>query len=236
MAVEAGIPQLGTVIFTAAIDSINPCAIGVLILLISTVIANSKSRGEMLKLGFAYIGAVGMTYFLAGIGILAFLTNIPHWVAEYISIVVGTIIALAGLVEFKDFFWYGEGFSMAIDPGMAKRIHEMSKNLSVPGMIVLGAFVSGVELPCTGAPYLAILLVLKQQFDFTALMLLILYNIIFIAPLIIILLLAAGGMKITELKMWKDQNRGYMRLAAGLLLIALGWVLIFIANGTINFG
>ena len=42
MVVEASLPQLGTVIVTAAIDSINPCAIGVLILLISTIVAGSK--------------------------------------------------------------------------------------------------------------------------------------------------------------------------------------------------
>lgn len=236
MAVEAILPNLSTVVFTALIDSINPCAIGVLILLISTVIANSQSKKRMLQLGFAYIGAVGIVYFLAGLGLLTFLSNIPHSVAEYISIIVGAVIVLAGLVEFKDFFWYGQGFSLAIDPKMAKRIHEYSKNLSVPGMIFLGAFVSAVELPCTGAPYLAILLVLKQNFDFTAFLLLVLYNFIFVLPLLIILLLAAAGMKVTDIKMWKERNRPYMRLLTGLLLIALGWLLIFIANGTINFG
>lgn len=236
MAVEATLPQLTTVIFTALIDSINPCAIGVLILLISTVIANSKSRKHMLKLGFAYIGAVLLTYFLAGIGLTVVFTQIPQWIAEYISILVGVIIVFAGLIEFKDFYWYGQGFSLAIPPQMAKKIHGFSKNLSVPGMIFLGAFVSAVELPCTGAPYLAIILILKQNFDLTAFLLLILYNIIFVLPLIIILLLAALGMKVTDMKMWKERNRPYMRLLAGLLIILLGWLLIFIANGTINFG
>ncbi len=236
MAVEAILPTITTVVFTAAIDSINPCAIGVLILLISTVIATAQSKKRMLELGIAYIAAVGITYFIAGLGLIAFFTTIPHFIAEYISILVGAIIVFAGLVEFKDFFWYGQGFSLQIDPNMSKKIHEYSQNLSVPGMIFLGAFVSAVELPCTGAPYLAIILVLKQQFDFTAFLLLILYNFIFVMPLIIILLLAAGGMKITEIKMWKEQNRPYMRLMTGLLLVALGWILIFIANGTINFG
>lgn len=236
MVIEANIPTLTTIIFTAAIDSINPCAIGVLIMLISTVIATSKTRTEMLKLGLAYIGAVYLTYLIAGLFLLSFFNAIPQYLAEYISIIVGALIAIAGLVEFKDFFWYGQGFSLAIDPRMSKKISEYAKNLSVPGVMFLGAFVAGVELPCTGAPYLAILLVLKQSFDFTAFLLLLLYNFVFVLPLIIILLLAVAGMKVTELKMWKDRNRPYMRLAAGLLLFMLGWLLIFIANGTINFG
>lgn len=235
MVVEASLPAIGTVIFTAAIDSINPCAIGVLIMLISTVIATSKTRRDMLKLGLAYIIAVYVTYLVAGLFLLAFFTSIPQYFAEYISIIVGAIIAFAGLVEFKDFFWYGQGFSMAIDPGMSKKISNYAKNLSVPGVMFLGMFVAGVELPCTGAPYLAILLVLKGSFDVTALLLLLLYNLVFVLPLLIILGLAVMGMKVTELKMWKDRNRPYMRLMAGLLLFMMGWLLIFIANGTINF-
>lgn len=236
MVVEATLPTLTTVIFTAAIDSINPCAIGVLIMLISTVIATSKTRAQMLKLGIAYIAAVYITYLAAGLFLLAFFTSIPQYVVEYIAIIVGGLIALAGLIEFKDFFWYGQGFSLAIDPGMSKKISGYAKNLSIPGVMFLGAFVAAVELPCTGAPYLAILLVLKGSFDLTALLLLLLYNLIFILPLLIILGLAVAGMKVTELKMWKDRNRPYMRLLAGLLFFMLGWLLIFIANGTINFG
>ena len=236
MAVEASLPQIGTVLITAAIDSINPCAIGVLILLISTVIATSQSRKRMLYLGMAYIAAVYVTYLLAGIGLVYFFSQIPQAIAEYISILVGTIIVFAGLVEIKDFYWYGKGFTLAIDPDMAKKIHGYSKNLTLPGMIFLGAFVAGVELPCTGAPYLAIILVLRHQFNLTALGLLLIYNVIFVLPLLIILFLAFFGMKATELKMWKDRNRPYMRLLSGLTVIALGWLLIFIANGTINFG
>ncbi len=236
MAVEANIPTLMTVIITAAIDSVNPCAIGVLILLISTVIATSQSRQRMLVLGFSYIGAVYATYLIAGLGLIAFFSTIPQYIAEYISLFVGALVVFAGLVEIKDYFWYGEGMTLAIPPEMAKRIHEYAKNLSVKGMLFLGAFVSAVELPCTGAPYLAIITVLRQGFNFDAFLLMLLYNLIFVAPLIIILMLAFFGMKITDLKMWKERNRGYMRLFAGLLLISLGWMLIFISNGTINFG
>ncbi len=236
MAVEASIPALSTVIITALIDSVNPCAIGVLILLISTVIATSQTKKRMLSLGFAYIAAVFITYFLAGIGLLFVFAYIPQTIAEYISIIVGTLIVFAGLIELKDFYWYGQGFSLSIPPEMSKKISNYTKNLSIPGIMFLGAFVSAVELPCTGAPYLAILLVLKQSFDLTALGLLILYNFIFVLPLIVILLLAALGIKITEIKAWKHRNRPYMRLFSGMLLIALGWLLILIANGTINFG
>ena len=51
-----------------------------------------------------------------------------------------------------------------------------------------------------------------------------------------ILVLVASGVKLQALKKWKQESRGYMRLFIGLLLIGLGWLLILIANGTVNFG
>lgn len=236
MVVEASLPALGTIIVSAAIDSINPCAIGVLILLISTIVAGSRSKKELLKMGFIYIGAVYVTYFLAGLGLILFLTQIPIFVAEYIAIVVGLVIIVGGLVEIKDFYWYGQGISLAIPEERAKQIHQMAKKLTFPSLVFLGAFVAGVELPCTGGPYLAITLILSQNFNLTAVLLLIIYNIIFVMPLVVILLLAFFGMRIQDIKMWKDTNRTYMRLGIGLLLIVLGWLLMLIANGTINFG
>lgn len=234
MAVAAYLPTLGTVITTALIDSINPCAIGVLILLISIMIA-FKTKKEMLFYGFFYILAVFITYILAGFGILYFLSSVPLYISEYISIIVGALIIGAGLIEIKDFFWYGQGISLMIPPGRAKQIHEMTKKITLPGVIILGVFVAGVELPCTGAPYLAILLLLSQNFNFAAFLMLILYNIIFILPLIVILLLVYFGVKIQNIKRWKMNNRTYMRLATGVILILLGWLLILIANGTIAF-
>lgn len=232
MAVQGYLPTLGTVVTTALIDSINPCAIGVLILLVSIMVIY-KSRKEMMFYGLVYILFVFITYLLAGLGILYFLSSIPLYISEYISIFVGLLIVVAGLIEIKDFFWYGKGISLTIPPEKAKQIHTMTRKLTLPAMVILGVFVAGVELPCTGGPYLAILVFLSQNFDFTAVLWLILYNIIFVMPLIVILIMVYFGLKIQHLKRWKQNNRTYMRLAAGIILIVLGWLLILIANGSI---
>ena len=235
MAVQAYLPNLGTVIVTALIDSINPCAIGVLILLISMLVVY-KSKSDLLKYGLIYIFFVFFTYLLAGLGLLYFLTIIPLYLSEYISIAVGVLVVAAGLIEIKDFFWYGRGLTLSIPSDKDKKIYEMSRKITFPAMIVLGVFVAGVELPCTGGPYLAILVFLSQNFNFQALMLLIFYNIIFVMPLVVILLMVYFGMKVQHLKRWKQDNRGYMRFAMGIILIFLGWLLILIANGTVNLG
>ena len=232
----ATLPTLITVIATAAVDAINPCAIGVLILMISTVLGGGGSLKRLMTLGSVYTGAVFITYLAAGLGLTYFFSSIPLSVVEYISIAVALLIMVAALIEIKDYFWYGEGVSLAIPVRFAKIIHSMSYKTTMYGVALLGAFVSAVELPCTGAPYLAIITVLSQNFNFTAFLLLILYNIIFVSPLLVILLLVLSGVQVQNIKMWKQANRAIMRLATGLLLVGLSWLLIFIANGIINFG
>jgi cytochrome c biogenesis protein CcdA len=236
MAVEAYLPALGTVVLTAAIDAINPCAIGVLILLISVLLAGQKSTSRLLLLGGLYILSILVVYLVAGLGLIYFFAALPLLIAEYISIGVGTLIIGAGILEIKDYFWYGRGFSLTIPPVFSKKLHKFASKATIPGVILLGAFVAAVELPCTGAPYLAIITLLAQYFDFTALVLLIIYNIVFVSPLIVILLLVATGKKLHVIKRWKQNNRPFMRLAIGIILILMGWLLILISNGTINLG
>ncbi|MBI2047514.1 MAG: hypothetical protein HYT27_00075 [Parcubacteria group bacterium] len=230
------LPTFITVITTAAIDAINPCAIGVLILMVSVVLASGGSKKRLLLLGSLYVSAIFIVYLAAGLGLVYFFQSIPLVLTLYLSIIIGSLIVLAGLIEVKDYFWYGRWFSLAIPASFAKKIHVYSERVTIPGVIFLGAFVSAVELPCTGAPYLAIITILSQSFDFTAFLMLVLYNLIFVSPLFVILALVAGGMELQKIKMWKQEGRGFMRLCIGLLLIILGWMLILIANGAINFG
>lgn len=231
------LPTIGLVLTSAAIDSINPCAIGVLILMVSVILGQGGSTAKLIKNGLAYIFAIFITYLVAGLGLVYFFAAIPIVIAEYLSLAVGSLVILAALLEIKDFFWYGKGFSLQIPKYFANKIHEYSTSKTTTvGIMLLGAFVAAVELPCTGAPYLAIITILRIDFNLAAFLLMVVYNFIFVAPLLVILFMVASGTKISKVSKWKDDSKGTMRLLMGLLLAALGWILILIANGTINFG
>ena len=112
---------------------------------------------------------------------------------------------------------------------------EKINNLTAGGSIFLGIFVAAVELPCTGGPYLAITTALaKIGLSWKVFWLLVIYNIIFVMPLIVILLLVYFGVDANKIRDWKDNKKKWMRLFAGLLLIGLGVLLILFANGTIT--
>ena len=235
MVAEIALPTLPVVIITALIDSINPCAIGVLILLIATLVSLSKDRIKMLKVGAIYISAVFLTYLAAGFGLLIFIQKLN--ISELLSWIVGVLVIILGLIEIKDFWWYGQGISLQIPARRAQQIKKMMKKISIPGSIILGIFVAAVELPCTGGPYLAITTLLaKIGFSWSIFWLLALYNFIFVLPLIIILALAYFGMSTEKLSAWKNEKKRWMRLSIGIVMIALGILLILWAKGIIYIG
>ncbi|MDY6788938.1 MAG: GAP family protein [Candidatus Nanohaloarchaea archaeon] len=235
--VEATLPTLSAVLITAAVDAINPCAIGVALLLVATMVKQGR-RSEMIKIGILYVLAVYLTYLLAGLGVLYFLVSIPVKIASYVTVFVSLLVVFGGILEIKDFFWYGLGTSLMIPEQYAQKIASGMENLSTWAALGLGVFVAAVELPCTGGPYLAILTVIGQQgLNITAYALLILYNLIFVSPLIFIVFAAYWGTyTVEEMKEWKHMNRPRMRLATGILMVVLGWILMLLATGVVRLG
>lgn len=235
--VEATLPTLAAVLITAAVDSINPCAIGVALLLVATLVKQDRRR-DILKIGMIYVTAVYITYFVAGLGIIHFLVGLPVQIANYVTVFVALLVIIGGLLEIKDFFWYGKGESLMIPEKYAEKIADKMNDLSTPMAVILGIFVAAVELPCTGGPYLAILTIISQQgVNLVAYGMMALYNLIFVLPLIIIVALSyMGSYKVSEMKEWKHMNKARMRLAAGLLMVFLGWILLILATGIVRFG
>lgn len=223
------------ILITAALlDSINPCVIGVLVFLLAFMLRFRKP-GHMLAISAVYTGVVYVTYFLLGLGILRAVMWLEFSIVFYLF--AAMIAAIAGLLEIKDFFWYGKGFSLMVFPGAAERLKyytgKFAAMVNKPGWLslsmaaFLGVFVVLIELPCTGAPYLAVLGMLAAGEYARAIPLLLLYNLVFILPLLVIIGLAYVGRKLEQIKAWKEKRKRWMRLVMGLFLLALAWYMIY---------
>ena len=205
----------------ALLDSINPCVFGVLIFLIAFMAKVYKSPHRMLIGGLLYTIVVYVSYLLLGIGFLKFTVS----------------FGFSQILEIKDFFWYGKGLSLKMIPGADQRIkyfttkieklNKKSVWLSYAAAGMLGVFVVLVELPCTGAPYLAVLAILGEGNYAQGIPLLLLYNLIFILPLFVIIGISYFGKSSQALEAWRLKHRGLMRLAVGLFLIGLGSLMIY---------
>ncbi len=227
---------LPIVLAAAAIDSINPCAIGVIIFFITALLINKNERHKLVIFGIVYIAMVFLTYFLAGLGLIWFQSFLVQAGDSFLlGTVVGILVILAGLVEIKDYFWYGYGFSLGIPVWASKKIEEMAQKATLPIAFILGIFVALVELPCTGGPYFAITAILARQFDWTAVQYLFIYNIIFVLPLILILAAALFGISPEKMEHLRHEKRGVMRLGIGLLLLFLGYFIMLYYGGFLTF-
>ena len=97
----------------------------------------------------------------------------------------------------------------------------------MPAAIILGVLVSAFELPCTGGVYLAILSILAESSKkVQAYEYLFIYNLIFVLPLFIILLVAYTRLSPDVLESWRMEKRKWLRLAMGTIMILLGVGLI----------
>ena len=211
---------------TAAIDSINPCAIAVLIFLITALISLKTSRRRMLKIGMIYIAAVFATYYLAGLGLMRIITRFD--IATQIGIFAGIVVLLAGFLEIKEGL-YPNGKQLLVIPKKTKPIFvKFLKKGTIPSVVIAGVLVSAFELPCTGQVYLAILSMLSQEsMQAQGYLYLFVYNIIFVLPLIFILFIAAWGFDIEKMEHMRQRTRMIVKTLMGLIMILLGLFLLY---------
>ena len=208
------------VIVAAGIDSLNPCAFTVLIILLLSIIA-LQSRRQVLIVGVTYIAAVFLFYFISGIGVLSFvhlsgISSLIALAAAVIAIVLGVVNIIEAAVK-KD------GFFLAIPESKKPVIERYITTATLPAAFVLGVLVGIFELPCTGGIYLTILGLISNTLTFTeGIPYLLLYNFIFVLPLIVILLAVVLGIPPERVNTWRLENRRKLRFAIGVAMILVG--------------
>lgn len=236
VAIQAPSLSLPIIIGFGLLDSINPCVIGVLLLMLAMLLKTGDRRA-ILKNGAAYVIGVYATYLVGGVTLLGLFNAIRSVViiGQVFYLVIGAFVLIAGLLEVKDYFWYGKWFSLAIPHRFIALVEQKVTGVkaSLLAAFGFGAIVTLVELPCTGAPYLAILTLMSQGgYGYVkALPLLFLYNLVFVVPLAVIIYLAYAGVKLKAMEGWRQEKRGLMRLVIGVALLAVAvWILTTIAD------
>lgn len=212
---------LPIVLGTGIADGINPCAFAVLIFIMAFLQEISGNKKRLARITISYIAAVLLVNI--ALGIMYFYTSIK---IGYPGIIRGIAIAMAvatGLINIKDFFVYGKGVTLRIPVKSKKFIEALVAKASVPSAIILGGAVAILEAPCSIPIYLTVLEVLKSGGHnlIKVMPYIILYNLMFILPLVVLASMVYVGTEVSFLEKWREQNKGYMKLVIGLLLLAL---------------
>lgn len=217
-----------TIMSAAIVDSINPCAIGVLVFLMAFLASIKGSKKKILSIGLTYIAVVYLCYFTVGLGLLKVLNIVPF--LEYIYLIVGVVVLIAGAIDFVDGIKKTDKPVLAIPKSASPRIKKYIRKATVPAAIALGGIVAFVELPCTGAVYLSVITMLSDEgLTLQTFALIALYNLIFVLPLLIILILVVLGLSSEKIEDWRKKNRSAMRVILGIAMVLLG--LLMISNG-----
>jgi cytochrome c biogenesis protein CcdA len=212
------------VVASALIDSINPCAFSVLIFLLISIVA-LENRRRILMIGGMYITAVFIFYLLSGFGLFTIVSF--SGLSRGLSLLGATVAVVLGVISVLDVLRNRDEFLLAIPPSKKEQIERYISTASLPAAFALGILVGIFELPCTGGIYLAILGLISRSYTLMeGLPYLVLYNFIFVLPLILILLLVSYGVAPERANVWRVRHRRTLRLIVGLAMIAIG-VIIF---------
>ena len=223
------------------VDGVNPCAIATMIFLISFLASRSYRRSEIITIGLVYTGAVYLTYLLIGLGAFQALTLL-HQYSVLSSVIRWSAVALAagvGLISFWDAGRYRrsgrtEDISLQLPKAIKPRLHRLisghlrGRHLAA-GALVTGFLVTLLEAVCTGQVYLPTILLMTQS---TGLRLrgwlyLLFYNLLFILPLLIVMVLAYGGLTWERLARVTRSHLVLLKVLLGVVMVGLAVFLIF---------
>jgi cytochrome c biogenesis protein CcdA len=210
------------------LDGINPCAIGMLILLLGYLLVFSHEPKRMVKLGLIYIATVFTTYFLIGVIFSQFVYQLlsQPWYQEVSHIIKYIIIAaiwIAALINIKDFFAYGKWFSLGVSKGEVPLLLKLIKKVDWHATILLGMVVTVFELPCSLPLYVGSIAIMTQTFHYLLTILyLLLYNLMFITPLVIVFAILVKTHHVFEAKDVQEKVNKWMKLSMGIAQILIG--------------
>ena len=234
--------SVSTIISAGLIDGINPCAFAVIVFLISFLGVYGYQKQETVYVGFFYVLSIFVTHVLIGLGLFNFFYSMKNFyflTKMFYYLVAAICFLLCGLslydyVKFKKTKETGgmllqlpmflkKRINLVIGAGLRKKSHGRIIELCFISFLI-GFAVSILEAACTGQVYLPTIVFILgvPQLRVRAFAYLLLYNFMFVLPLIVIFVLSLIGVSSKELSRFLKKNIGGIKVIMVLLFFVLG--------------
>lgn len=226
--------EIGFPLFTflvGLVDGFNPCAMWILVFLLS-VLVNIKDRRKILLIAGTFVVVSGLAYFAFMAAWLNVFMLIG--VARPVQVILGILAILIGFINVKDFFAFKKGVTLSIPesakPGLYRRVREIVSaqymTAALAGVIALAVIVNMVELLCTaGLPALYTQVLTMQEFpvwkNYAFLALYISAYMLDDAVLLTIVVATLSHRRLQE------REGRWLKLLSGVVILLLGIVMIF---------
>ncbi len=209
------------------VDGINPCAMYVLVAMMG-ILLHVRSRKRLFLFGGTFVLMSGVVYFLFMTAWLHLfqLTGLARW----ITVVLGVVLVVMGLINLKEIFWFKKGVSLMIPekakPGLFRRMRGVASAASLPaalaGIATLALLVNLVELGCTLGLPAVFTRILSLRGDVSSAGrygYLALYNVAYVVPLAAIVIVYASTLHRLTLS---ERGAKVLKLVSGVLLVGFG--------------
>jgi cytochrome c biogenesis protein CcdA len=238
-----------TIMGSGLIDGINPCAFAVIVFFISFLAVYGYRKREVFIVGLFYCLAVFTTYLLLGLGFFKFIyafSRIYLLIQAFYYFIAIFCFLLSGLALY-DYFKFKktketEDLILQLPKFLKKKINitigsrlRERKEKGILGLIIsslsIGFLVSILEAVCTGQVYVpTIVFIMKNtNLRLKAFTYLILYNLMFILPLILIFLLSLVGFTSQKFNNFLKKNLGKVKITMAVLFFVLGIFILWIS-------
>lgn len=215
---------LPLVVGAALVDSANPCGLSVLVFLLLTMTA-AAGRKRILFVGGAYITATFLFHLLVGIGLFSVFSL--SGISKLFSIIGGVVALMLGIITIIDVLRNNETFFLSISASHKALLGDYARRASIPAAFVLGILAGILGFSCTGGIYISILgLMGRDMTILSGLSWLVLYNLVYILPLVAVTLIVAYGVSPERADQLRAGSRRTLRAIIGGILIVLGAVIL----------
>jgi HEAT repeat protein len=232
--------KTGVIVLVALADGVNPCAFATIIFLLSYLHIARRGSRQLLQVGGAFILGVFLAYFAMGIGLVTLLDRLAFLgsLSRAVNIALAAFVLLIALLSLRDGVLCLRGrmgdMTLQLPGALKQQIHAVIRHGArhrrfVVAAFVLGALIAVIELPCTGQAYLPTIayMVRDAQLRANALFHLLLYNVLFVAPLVVIFILAAFGLTHERLAAALARHAAAVKFATAVLFFALFGIFLF---------
>jgi hypothetical protein len=238
------------ILLAGLVEGMNPCALATLVFFISYLTMVGRKRKEIFWVGMGFSGTGFVTHLLLGLGILSFIQHLSFLplFSRIVYLITFLFALFLGIFSLYDYIQLKRGqpskMKLQVPDFLKKRIHKIIRTRSggleteaesrfsrlLLAAVVIGFIVTLLQSTCTSQVYLPTILFVTNipSLRGSAVLYLILYNLVYITPLLVIFGIVYWGVTSEQLAYFLQKRASTIKLLTSLFFFVLAGILIAI--------
>jgi len=236
------------ILLAGLIEGMNPCALATLVFFISYLTMVGRKRKEIFWVGLGFSGIGFVTHLFLGLGILSVIRHLSFLplFSQIIYFITFVFALLLGIFSLYDYIQLKKGrpskMKLQVPDFLKKRIHQIIRvrsddleanrgSMSIRFLfaaVVIGFIVTLLQSTCTSQVYLPTILFVTNipSLRGSAVLYVILYNFVYILPLLVIFGIVYWGVTSEQLSFFLQKRASTIKLLTSAFFFALAGILI----------